>query len=103
MPKFEHVVTYDIVVDMPGFSTHVSELDPEPTSSDQPTQKKTPYHHPHNKNRWNVNDSFKFLQKRHERQNCGLVLTTKIDCCWIDGWFWNHLIICLRTSYCCIS
>jgi hypothetical protein len=32
------------------FSTPVSEPDPEPTSSDQPTQKYVPYHHPHHKN-----------------------------------------------------
>jgi hypothetical protein len=36
-PKFEYVVIDDIVADMPGCSTLVSELDPDPTSFDQPT------------------------------------------------------------------
>jgi hypothetical protein len=34
MPAFEHVVTNNIVVDMSGFSTPISELSLEPTSSD---------------------------------------------------------------------
>jgi hypothetical protein len=103
MPEFEHVVTDDIVVDMSGCSTHVSELDPEPTSSSSNTKKYVPYHHPHHKNRRNGNHAFRYLQKRHENINCGPVSTTRIDCGWIDGWSWNHLTICLRTSYRCVS
>jgi hypothetical protein len=86
MPTFDHVVKNDIVVDMSGCSTHVSEPNHDLTSSDQPLQKYVPYHHPHHKNRRNGNHAFISLQKRCESQNCGLVSTTKIDCGWIDGW-----------------
>jgi hypothetical protein len=86
MPEFEHVITYDIVVDMLGFSTPVSEPKPKPTSSNQIAQKYMPYNIYHHKNRRNGNHTFKYLQKRHERQNCGPLLTTRIDCGWIDGW-----------------
>jgi hypothetical protein len=39
-----------LLSDMSSCSTPVSEPDPDPTSSDQPTQKYVPYHHPHHKN-----------------------------------------------------
>jgi hypothetical protein len=50
MPEFENTVTDDIVVDMLNYSILVSKSDPEPASSDQPSQKSMPYHHPHHKN-----------------------------------------------------
>jgi len=50
MIEFEHDVTNEIVLDMSGFSTPVSEPNPKPTSSDYPTQKYIPYHHHHHKN-----------------------------------------------------
>jgi hypothetical protein len=84
MTEFEHTITDDIIVAMLNRSNPVSEPDQEPTSYDQPTQKSMPYHHPHHK-------------------NCGLVLTTRIDCGWIDGWSWNNLTKCLRTLYHCVS
>jgi hypothetical protein len=49
MVKFEH--TNDIVANMSGCSTPLSEPDLKTTSSDQPMQKIVPYHHPHHKNR----------------------------------------------------
>jgi hypothetical protein len=67
MAEFEY--TDDIVVNM-SCSTPVSEPNPEPTSSDQPTQKIVPYHHPHYKNQRNGNHAFRSLQKRRERHNC---------------------------------
>jgi hypothetical protein len=47
MEKFEH--TDDIVADMLGCSTFVSEREPDPTSFDKLVQKYMPYHHPHHK------------------------------------------------------
>jgi hypothetical protein len=58
MSEFEHVVTYDIVVDMLGCSTPIREPELEPTSFDHPTQKYVPYHHPHHKNRRNAIHAF---------------------------------------------
>jgi hypothetical protein len=93
---------HDIVVDMSGCSTFVSEIDYETTSFDNPGQKSIPYHHHHHKNQMNENHAFKYLQKKHERQNCGPVTNNRIDCGWIDGWSWNHLSRCLRTSLHCV-
>jgi hypothetical protein len=101
LEEFEH--TNDIVVDMSNFSTPISETNLDPTSSDQPVQKFVPYHHPHRKNRSNNNHAFTSLLKRCERQNCGLVMTSRIDYGWMDGRFWNYLTKCLRTSYHCVS
>jgi len=39
----------DKLIDELDFSTPISEPDPNPTSSNQPTQKFFPYHHPHHK------------------------------------------------------
>lgn len=45
-----------------------------------------------NQNSWNGgNISYRALQKRHERQNFGLVLTTKAKCGWTNQWSWQHL------------
>jgi hypothetical protein len=85
------------------YSTLVREPNPEPASSNQPTQIYIPYHHPHHKSQRNGNHCFISLQKRCERHNCGPVSTTRIDFGWIDGWSWNHLTRCLRTSYRCVS
>jgi hypothetical protein len=68
MPEFENIVADDIVVDMSGFSTPVSEPKPEPTSFDKPTHKCVPYRHPRHTHRRNGNHAFKTLQKRRERQ-----------------------------------
>jgi hypothetical protein len=84
---------------MPICSTPVSETNPEPTSSNHPTQNLVPCHLPHHKNRRNGNRAFRSLQKRRERHNCGPMTTTRIDFGSIDKWSWNHLTRCLRTSY----
>jgi hypothetical protein len=46
---------------MIGFSTLVNELEPNLTSSDQPTHKCIQYHHPQHKSRRNDNNTFKYL------------------------------------------
>ena len=61
MPKFEHDVIYDIVTNMSGFSTHVSESYPNPTSSSNLAQTFMPYHHPHHEIRSNGNHVFIYL------------------------------------------
>jgi len=67
--KFENIIGNDIVVDMSGCSTPVSELDLEPTSFDYPTQNYIHCHHHHHANQWNGNYAFISLQNRHEIQN----------------------------------
>ena len=46
---------------------------------------------------------FQIFVEENERQNYGLLLTTINDCSWTDEWSWNHLNMCLSTSYGCIS
>jgi len=46
MLKVKNIIFYDIVVDVPDYSTTTSTQDPEPKSLDEPTQHSMPYHHP---------------------------------------------------------
>ena len=78
IPNSKNIVVDDIVTDIQGCSTPKSTPEPEPISLDHPSQPYVPYRHSHH--RKNDDHPFRSLQKRHERQNCGLVLTTKIDC-----------------------
>jgi hypothetical protein len=101
MPYSNNIVVDVVTFDIPCFSNPETTPDPEPISLDNHVQPSMPYHHP--RHRKNGNHDFRYLQKRYERKNHGPILTTGIECGWIDEWSWVHLNQCLNSSYCCVS
>lgn len=82
------------VDDMEG-CTPVTTPSLDPASAIPTKHISEPYHYPRknkrafpkNRNSWNSgNPAFRYLQKRHERMNCGPVPTIRIDCAWSDEW-----------------